>query len=370
MRAKSLQMSLNQMPINNDFIAQNANFRELKNTKISSHFIYYDNKKLINLASNDYLGIASSKALRDEFLASLGDELFFGSGASRLVYSASDEYNALESDFQARFKGKKALIFNSGYAANLATISALNDENTLFLADKLVHASMIDALKSTHFKRFAHNDANALARLLEQNQNKYKQIIVLCESLYSMDGDYAPLRDFRHLADSYGALLYVDEAHSFFALNELGECDKQGITSDFMLITFSKALGGVGAVLLSDENTHKMLVNKARALIYSTALPSINIAWSRFILNKDFSARRAKLAKNIELLGLSSSAIAPFLCTSSSHALQACKMLAKHGYFVPAIRPPTVKQPRLRISLRADISSDEIQRFKGLLSEI
>ena len=149
MRAKSLKMSLNQMPINNDFIAQNANFRELKNTKISSHFIYYDNKKLINLASNDYLGIASSKALRDEFLASLGDELFFGSGASRLVYSASDEYNALESDFEARFKGKKALIFNSGYAANLATISALNDENTLFLADKLVHASMIDALKST-----------------------------------------------------------------------------------------------------------------------------------------------------------------------------------------------------------------------------
>ncbi|MDD0847189.1 aminotransferase class I/II-fold pyridoxal phosphate-dependent enzyme, partial [Campylobacter sp. 50012-21] len=130
---------------------------------------------------------------------------------------------------------KKALIFNSGYSANFAFISCFGGADTLFLADKLVHASMIDALKSANFKRFKHNDANALARLLEQNKDKYKQIIVLCESLYSMDGDYAPLIQFRKLCDSFGALLYVDEAHSFFALNELGECDKQGVRADFML---------------------------------------------------------------------------------------------------------------------------------------
>lgn len=358
------------IPSNIDFSANNPNFRELKNTKISSRFIYQNDKKLINLASNDYLGIASDKALRDEFLNNISDECFFGSGASRLIYSASNDYAELESEFEKRFKGKRALIFNSGYSANLATISALNDENTLFLADKLVHASMIDGLKMAKYKRFAHNDINALECLLKKYKNDFKRIVILCESLYSMDGDYAKLADFRGLADNFGALLFVDEAHSFFSLNELGECASSGIRSDFMLITFSKALGGAGAVILCDENMRKILVNTARSLIYSTALAPINIAWTKFILNKNFSARRENLAKNIKLLALNNSAISPIFCQNSEHALNASKMLAKHGYFIPAIRPPSVKQARLRISLRSDILESEILKLRELLSEI
>lgn len=355
---------------NLNFNATNPNFRELKNTKISSRFIYQNGQKLLNLASNDYLGIASDKILRDEFLNNLSDDCFFGSGASRLIYSPSYDYGELESEFQKLFKNKKALIFNSGYSANLATINALNDENTLFLADKLIHASMIDALKMANFKRFKHNDTNELENLLKKYRAKFKRIIILCEGLYSMDGDYANLTDFKYLANEWGALLFVDEAHSFFSLHELGECDACGISSDFMLITFSKALGGMGAAILCDDNTKNLLVNTARSLIYSTALAPINIAWTKFILSKDFSQRRKNLAKNIELLGLNNSAISPVLCQDSKHALCASKMLAKHGYFIPAIRPPSVKQARLRISLRADILEAEILKLRELLGEI
>ena len=352
-------------------IKENNNHRSLKTARINGANIEIDGKKALNLASNDYLGIASDESLRQSFLEQIAyKNIFFGAGASRLIYSAGDEYESLESWFNERFANKKALIFNSGYSANFAFISCFGDADTLFLADKLVHASMIDALKSANFKRFKHNDANDLARLLEQNKDKYKQIIVLCESLYSMDGDYAPLIQFRKLCDSFGALLYVDEAHSFFALNELGECDKQGVRADFMLFTLSKAAGGYGAVLLADEMTRDFLINKARALIYSTAIAPVNAAWANFVLNTDFSSRRENLRKNVEFLALSRSQIAPFICKSSAHALSLSKRLLEHGYFVPALRPPTVKEPRLRISLRADIETCELAKLKEILNEI
>lgn len=352
-------------------IKENDNFRSLKTAGIQGAFIEIEGKKALNLASNDYLGIASDESLKKSFLEQISyKNIFFGAGASRLIYSAGDEYESLESWFDERFSPKRALIFNSGYSANFAFISCFGDKDTLFLADKLVHASMIDALKSANYKRFKHNDASNLARLLEQNQGKYKQIIVLCESLYSMDGDFAPLSQFRELCDDFGALLYVDDAHSFFALSELGECARQGIRADFLLFTLSKAVGGYGAVLLADEAVRDFLINKARSLIYSTAIAPVNASWANFVLNTDFSSRRENLRKNIEFLALSHSQIAPFICKSSAAALGLSKELLKHGYFVPALRPPTVKEPRLRISLRADIATCNLAKLKEILHEI
>lgn len=352
-----------------EIIKENNNHRSLKTARINGANIEIEGKKALNLASNDYLGIASDESLRQSFLEQIAyKNIFFGAGASRLIYSAGDEYENLESWFNERFANKKALIFNSGYSANFAFISCFGGADTLFLADKLVHASMIDALKSANFKRFKHNDANDLARLLEQNKDK--QIIVLCESLYSMDGDYAPLIQFRKLCDNFKALLYVDEAHSFFALNELGECEASGVRADFMLFTLSKAVGGYGAVLLADETTRDFLINKARALIYSTAIAPVNAAWANFVLNTDFSSRRENLRENIEFLALSRSQIAPFICKNSALALELSKRLLECGYFVPALRPPTVKEPRLRISLRADIETCELAKLKEILNEI
>lgn len=356
---------------------QSGNYRVLKQSNSVEKYIFLNGKKLLNLASNDYLGIATNTSLRDEFIDTLkGSGLFFGSGASRLVYSSSDEFSALESEFEAIFHGKKALIFNSGYAANLGAISSLADEKTLFLADKLIHASMIDALKisGANFKRFAHNDMDALANLLDINHEKYEKIIILTEAIFSMDGDCAPLQTLVCLKKTYeNILLYVDEAHSFFALNSHGNAVNSGLDReiDFILVTFSKALGGSGAVFLSDARTREILVNSARSLIYSTALPSLSVAWTRFILGKDFSTSRENLKQNIDLFGLSKTQICPFIVGEGKKTLKLAQKLCEFGYFIPAIRPPTVPhgKARLRISLRADIGAFELKKLKEILDE-
>ncbi|ARR03292.1 aminotransferase class I/II-fold pyridoxal phosphate-dependent enzyme [Campylobacter vicugnae] len=353
---------------------QDNNFRELKHSSISSKFLNLNGKRLLNLGSNDYLGIASNRALRDEFLQiCLDSEWYFGSGASRLVYTSSDEFERLESWFENKFK-KSALIFNSGYCANLSCISALNSDDTLFIADKLIHASMIDALKlsNANFKRYAHNDNEALESLVKQNYDKFKRIIILSEAIFSMDGDRADIEFMLSLKRRYdNIMLYIDEAHSFFALNELGICGDMSCDIDFILVTLSKAVGSSGAVLLGSKEYKDIFINSARSLIYSTSIPPINVAWSNFILAQDHSKRRENLVNLINYLNLNSTHICPFVVGENAKALELSKALNELGYFVPAIRPPTVPsgKARLRISLRADLQDSDLMSLKRLLDE-
>ncbi|AII14361.1 8-amino-7-oxononanoate synthase [Campylobacter iguaniorum] len=355
---------------------ENSNFRELKHSKTSSKFIEFNDKKLLNLGSNDYLGIATNKDLRDEFLdICKQNDWFFGSGASRLVYTSNYEFDALEAWFEEKLD-KKATIFNSGYCANLSCISTLSDENTLFLCDKLIHASMIDALKlaNANFKRYAHNDLETLANLLSQNANKFEKIVILSESVFSMDGDNCDLQGLVNLKKKYtNVLLYIDEAHSFFVRHELGFCHALGLSKevDFTLVTLGKGIGSEGAVMLCSAMFRDIFINSARSLIYSTSLPSINVAWSHFILNKNFSQERQNLEKNIKFLGLNNSHICAFLVGSSGAALSLSQKLFDNGYFAPAIRPPTVPNgtSRLRISLRGDILERDLVKLKEILDE-
>lgn len=355
---------------------ENSNFRELKHSKTSSKFIEFNGKKLLNLGSNDYLGIATNKDLRDEFLdICKQNDWFFGSGASRLVYTSSYEFDLLEGWFEENLS-KKATIFNSGYCANLSCISTLSDKFTLFLCDKLIHASMIDALKlcDANFKRYAHNDIEALSVLLSQNSNKYEKIVILSESVFSMDGDSCNLQSLANLKKKYpNVLLYIDEAHSFFVRHKLGFCHSLGLCSDvdFILVTLGKGIGSEGAVILSSGLFRDIFVNSARSLIYSTSLPGINVAWSHFILNKDFSQERQNLEKNIKFLGINDSHICPFLVGSNDATLRLSQKLFDNGYFTPAIRPPTVPNgtSRLRISLRGDIAEQDLVNLKDILDE-
>ncbi len=352
-------------------------FREFKRTASFEKSIRLDSKELLNLASNDYLGIATNRKLRDAFLKTVPEsDVFFGSGASRLVYNSSESFFLLEKWFEDRFDGKKALIFNSGYAANLGAISSLSDDRTLFIADKLIHASMIDALKLSraNFKRYPHGDMKTLQELLERHHNEYAQIIVLTEAVFSMDGDESDISELARLRQSYpNVKLYVDEAHSFFALHELGLCKYKGLDKsvDFILVTLSKALGGSGAVFLSNEETRDILVNSARSLIFSTAIPSIDVAWTHFVLQKDFSNERRNLLECIRFLGLSKTQICPFIVGDNARTLELSKALSEAGYFVPAIRPPTVPQntARLRISLRGDVLPKDLERLKEILDD-
>lgn len=349
-------------------------YREFKRTSSFGKHVRFESKDLLNLASNDYLGIATNRDLRDEFLKTIAEsDVFFGSGASRLVYNSSEAFFRLEKWFETRFS-KKALLFNSGYAANLGTISSLADSRTLFIADKLIHASMIDALKlsQANFKRYPHGDMGALESLLERFHGEFERIVVLTEAVFSMDGDEADLKKLVALKKNYNNVkLYVDEAHSFFALHELGLCKKESLDGDidYILVTLSKALGGSGAVLLSDEETHDILVNSARSLIFSTAMPSVDVAWTNFILSRDFSSLRKNLRESIRLLGLSQTQICPFIVGENEKTIALSEKLRTAGYFVAAIRPPTVPQntARLRISLRGDILPSELERFKEIL---
>ncbi len=327
-------------------------YREFKRTFSFGKYIRFESKNLLNLASNDYLGIATNRNLRDEFLKTVAEsDVFFGSGASRLVYNSSEAFFRLEKWFEARFS-KKAL----------------------FIADKLIHASMIDALKlsQANFKRYPHGDTDALESLLEKFHGEFERIIILTEAVFSMDGDEADLKKLVALKKNYDNVkLYVDEAHSFFALHELGLCKKESLEKDidYIHVTLSKALGGSGAVLLSDEETHEVLVNSARSLIFSTAMPSIDVAWTHFVIQRDFSAERKNLREGIRLLGLSQTQICPFIVGENEKTVALSEKLREAGYFVAAIRPPTVPQntARLRISLRGDILPSELESFKEIL---
>ncbi len=350
-------------------------YREFKRTSSFEKYVRFESKTLLNLASNDYLGIATNRNLRDEFLETVADsDVFFGSGASRLVYNSSESFFLLEKCFEDRFEGKKALIFNSGYAANLGTISSLADSRTLFVADKLIHASMIDALKlsKASFKRYPHGDMDSLESLLERFHGEFDRIIILTESVFSMDGDEADLKRLVEIKKKHDNVkLYVDEAHSFFAIHELGLCKFRNLDKDidFILVTLGKALGGSGAVLLSDEEMREILVNSARSLIFSTAIPSIDVAWTHFVLQKDFSRERENLLDSIRFLNLSQTQICPFIVGKNEKSIELSETLREAGYFVPAIRPPTVPQDtaRLRISLRGDIFPRELERLKEIL---
>lgn len=349
-------------------------YREFKRTSSFEKYVRFESGALLNLASNDYLGIATSRNLRDEFLETVSEsDVFFGSGASRLVYNSSEAFFELEKWFETRFF-KKALLFNSGYAANLGTISSLADSHTLFIADKLIHASMIDALRlsQANFKRYPHGDMETLENLLERFHGEFNRIVILTEAVFSMDGDEADLKRLVALKKNYDNVkLYVDEAHSFFALHELGLCQAKAVDRDidYILVTLSKALGGSGAVLLSDEETREVLVNSARSLIFSTAMPSVDVAWTNFILSKDFSVQRKNLRENVNFLGLGKTQICPFIVGENEKTLALSEKLREAGYFVAAIRPPTVPQgtARLRISLRGDILHSELERLKEIL---
>ncbi|GAD08348.1 8-amino-7-oxononanoate synthase [Porphyromonas crevioricanis] len=337
--------------------------------------IVVDSHKLINLASNDYLGLGSNKELRTQFLKMVSyEDWALGSTSSRLLTGNYPILEELEHSLANRYDRESALVFNSGYHMNVGIISALASHRTLVIADKLVHASMIDGLRLSgcSFERFRHNDITALERILQRKADKYDEVLVLTESIYSMDGDEADLRSLVALKKIYPQLiLYVDEAHAVGVRGNqgLGLAEEYGLIQDIDLLcgTFGKALAGMGGYVVCSSNVRSYLINHSRPLIFSTALPPIVSAWNKFIFDRlsDFYSHRSilrekseKIRNTLKELGYtmpSTSHIIPIILGSNSHALSAASRLIEAGYYSPAVRPPTVPQgsARLRISLTA-----------------
>ena len=366
-------------------ISASGNLRTLLPAENNGKYILFENKKLINLASNDYLGIATDRSLYSEFLETVSlPDIRFSASSSRLQTGNCGAHVILENRLSELFHSEAALVFNSGYHANTGILPAVTSPRSLILADKLVHASIIDGIRLSSAKciRFKHNDYDQLERLLWQTGQKYDNIIIVTESIFSMDGDEADLQTLVKLKHKYpNVMLYIDEAHAVGVCGShgLGRCEEQHVTGqiDFLIGTFGKALGSCGAYLICNKTIREYLINTMRTFIFTTALPPVNLRWTLFTLNKivTMDDRRKHLRhissllrkelnplnKNIQ----SSSHIIPYITGSSTAAHKVAKEIQKQGFFVLPVRPPTVPEgtSRIRISLTANCSEDEVNRL-------
>lgn len=342
-------------------------------------------QRMLNLSSNDYLGLAADRTLREEFLQELTADSFLPtSSSSRLLTGNFTIYKELEQTLAELFGTEAALVFNSGYHANTGILPAVSDVQTLILADKLVHASLIDGIRLSTAKciRYRHNDLKQLERLLAENHAVYRQVIIVTESIFSMDGDIADLKELVRLKHMYeNVLLYVDEAHAFGARGEqgLGCAEEAGCIReiDFLVGTFGKAAASAGAYIVCQHTIREYLVNRMRTLIFTTALPPVNIAWTLFVVRRlaEFRERRMHLENISNILREalkekgytcpSGSYIVPMIVGKSSDTILRAEELQRHGFYALPVRPPTVPEgtSRIRFSLTAEIREEEIREL-------
>lgn len=335
-------------------------------------------QRLINFSSNDYLGLASDADVVAAARATLL-EAGFGAGASRLVVGDSQCHHQLERDL-ADFEGSEsALLFNSGYAANVGVLGALFQAGDVIFSDALNHASLIDGcrLSRAQVVVYRHGDVAHVDSLLHAHSGRRR--VVVTDTVFSMDGDVAPIGELREVCDRHGAALMVDEAHATGVVGARGAglCEAQGVKAELHIGTLSKALGGFGAYACVSRNVRELLINVARPLVFSTALPPSVCAGARTALHKlRFSGLRAALWERIEQLasglrGLGllrtapSSAIFSLVVGEPQVALYVAQALREDGLLVKAIRPPTVPEgtSRLRIAVSAGHTAEDIERL-------
>lgn len=380
-----------------DQLTARGNLRSLSALRTHGAYLYADGSEYYNLSGNDYLGLADP-ALQNQFLLTTDMERFLlGNPSSRLMTGNSPTCEKLENTLADLMGAEASLVLSSGFAVNSGVLPAVTQKGDLILADKLVHASLIDGLRlcgdDIEWRRFRHNDMEQLESMLatatSPETRNYARIIVVTESLFSMDGDFAPLDTLARLQHQYGFLLYLDEAHAF---GIYGPAETQGtgllaaynaahpetpLHAEYLVLTFGKTLASQGAAVVCTKLTKELLVNRMRPLIFSTALPDLTLEWTRHLLSRlpDFAPRRRRLKELIAIINHTlqpetpyRSQIIPILAGSNENALRMASLLKEEGFWVTAIRPPTVPQgqARLRISLSASHTPYKIEQFATL----
>ena len=344
-------------------------------------------RRLVNFSSNNYLGLANDPRLREAAITGIS-EFGVGGGASRLISGTQSPHLRLERAL-AKWKGTEAaLCFSSGYAAALGTIPALVTKGDVILLDKLCHASLIDGAKLSGaiLRVFPHNHLGKVESHLQWSRREHagKRILIVTESVFSMYGDRAPLRELIELKKRFGALLLLDEAHAVGVIgpNGRGLAVAENVSEDVdvQMGTLSKALGTSGGYICSSRNLIDWLINRARSFIYSTAPPPAIVAAARaavdFLASPEGEERRLLLWKRIRLMqeflprselnktsSDAYSAIFPWIMGDEQAAIDLASALQSEGFFVPAIRYPTVAKgaARLRITVTAAHEEDQIR---------
>lgn len=364
-----------------DELKHHSHFRDLKNfEKKDEKYIYFRGKKLLNLSSNNYLNFADNKKITQEFLDFAGNKYSFGSASARLLTGTLPVYKELEELLSNLYNKDATLLYNSGYHANVGISSAINQKGDVIFSDKLNHASIIDGMRLSDgkFFRFPHNNMEALEKLLERERKNYKNAFIITESVFSMDGDIEDLKRIIKLKKKYNCIMIIDEAHAFGVFGEkgLGVAEELGIIDDVDLIvgTFGKSAGSMGAFVTGSKTMINFLINKSRSFIFSTALPPINIAFTKWIIENQFPKTKAKRKNMLSIakkMG-SDSHIIPVVIGENKDTVDLCEVLFHNGYFTLPIRPPTVPvgTSRLRLSLTADIQEKDLTVLKEKINEV
>lgn len=361
--------------------------RTLKPLRPAGHSrVYIDDSEYLNFSSNDYLGLAGHPRLLEESQKAL-KEFGTSSSASRLMSGDLSIHHQLE-EMTADFAGKeRALLFGSGYLANIGLISALCDRKDVIFSDRLNHASIVDGIRlsGARFFRFRHNDLNHLETLIKKERRRYKKALIVTESLFSMDGDMASVKEMVELKERYDALFMLDEAHAVGVIGEKGAglAEKYGLTKkiDIIMGTFGKALGSYGAYAAASARLIDYCINRVRSFIYSTALPpsvtGASIGGIKMLAEEP--ARRSVLLEKAEyfrsllkensLNVMGNAQIVPVLVGENYAALNISKSLYENALFALAVRPPTVPagEARIRFSITYHHSRDDLQRAADVL---
>ena len=344
----------------------------------------------INFCSNDYLGLAENPALRQSVVEAVGRASRVGGTGSRLLSGETGDWQDLEERF-AEFAGTEAaLFFTTGYAANLGLLASLVGKDDVIYSDVLNHASLIDGMRLSGARKviYPHLDLEALEHALRQDSGAPWRRVIVTESIFSMDGDLAPLGQLAELAEKYGAALIVDEAHATGVHGPAGRglAAAAGIAGQVLasIHTCGKALGSAGGFVCGPEVLKDYLVNHARTFVFSTALPpyfarqiaaALDIAMTMDQERQELVQRSARLAEQLKAAGFktagSASQIVPVILGNVADTLDAADYLQRDGFAVKAIRPPTVPDgsSRLRLSLTSKIPEAELKRLvKSLIS--
>jgi len=385
-------------------------YRQLPSLQHEGRYVISEGKALLNIASNDYLGLGGDTELQADFFSQVGQLSAthmpkMSATSSRLLTGNDIQLEALEEELQNWYQNaidkqsltdsKSVLVLNSGYHANLGILPALTvlPIKTLILADKLVHASIIDGMRLSQsklvtYRRYRHNDYEHLARFIEQADETIERIIIVTESIFSMDGDRADLPQLAQLRSRDARVeLYVDEAHAIGVLGNtgLGLAEETHTLADidYLVGTFGKAFASVGAYIMCDEIVKQWLINAMRPLIFSTALPPINHAWTRFILKKmpTLTDQRTHLAQLSATLSQAislrhpisptvkevhyESPIVPYILGDNANTLAKAQRLQTAGFYALPIRPPTVpaNTARIRLVMNAKLTNEDCERL-------
>lgn len=365
-------------------------FRQIPHIKSKEgKYLFSDGKKYLNLSSNDYLGFGSDQNFVREFLdfAKTQDDVLFSSASARLLTGNHKVFDGLENYIATFLNKERALLFNSGYHANVGVISALCQKGCAIFSDKLNHASIIDGMKLADgdFYRYKYLDYGHLEQLLSQKASNYEQVFIISESIFSMDGDIADIPKLVELKNKFGAILIIDEAHGFgvFGQKGCGVCENiEGV--DLIVATFGKALGSYGAFAAGNAVLIEYLINKARSFIFSTAIPPVCALWTLWLFKNKFPAtaqNRQKLLETgqflrteLRALGLETmgeSHIIPIIIGDNDKTVKIAKNLCGEGFLTLPIRPPTVPlgSSRLRISLNTLIEKEDIEILPDLIKK-